>query len=56
LVAETQHGKIGNDFEEPAQRGTKEVTKTDMLIQGGGDAAVTMRAKEGHIKIVKTSP
>jgi hypothetical protein len=56
LVAQTEHGKIGNDFEEPVQRGTKEVTKTDMLIQGGGDAAVTMRAKEGDIKIVKASP
>lgn len=56
LVAETEHGKIGNDFEEPAQRGTKEITKADMLIQGGGDAAVTMHAKEGDIKIVKASP
>jgi hypothetical protein len=56
LVAETEHGKIGNDFEEVAQRGTKETTKIDMLIHGGGDAGVTMRAKEGDIKIVKTSP
>ena len=55
LVAETEHGKIGNDFEEVAQRGTKEITKADILIQGGGDAAVTMRAKEGDIKIVKAS-
>ena len=56
LVAETEHGKIGNDFEEVAQRGTKEITKADILIQGGGDAAVTMHAKEGDIKIVKASP
>jgi hypothetical protein len=56
LVAETGHGNTGNDFEEPAQRGTKETTKIDMLIHGGGDAEVTMRAKDGDLRIVKTSP
>ena len=56
LVAETRHGKIENDFEEPAERGTKEITKIDMLIKGGGDAAVTMRAREGNIKIVEANP
>jgi len=56
LVAETGHGKIWNDFEEAAQRGTKETTKIDMLIHGGGHAGVTMRAKDGDLRIVKTSP
>ena len=56
LVAETRRGKIGNDFEEPAERGTKEISKIDMLIQGGGDAAVTMRTKEGNMRITKASP
>jgi hypothetical protein len=56
LVAETEHGKIGNDFAEPVEPGTKEITKIDMLVQGGGEAAVTMRAKEGSIKIVNASP
>jgi hypothetical protein len=56
LIAETENGKIGNDFEESAQRGTKEITKIDMSIQGGGSAAVTMCAKEGNIKIVEASP
>jgi hypothetical protein len=56
LVAQTRHGKIGNDFEEAAQRGTKETTKIDMLIHGGGDAAVTMRAQEGNIKIAEDNP
>jgi hypothetical protein len=56
LAAQTGHGKIESDFEEPAQRGTNEMTKIDMFIQGGGDAAVTMRAKEGDLTIVKTSP
>jgi hypothetical protein len=56
LVAETGHGKIGNDFAEPAQRGAKEITKTDMLVDGGGETTVTMRAKEGGIRIIKASP
>ena len=56
LVAETGHGKIGNDFEEPAEREIKEITRIDMLIQGGAEAAVTIRVKEGDIRIVKTSP
>ena len=56
LVAETGHGKIGNDFAESAERGIKEITKIDALIHAGGEAAVTMRANEGSIKIVRTSP
>ena len=56
LIAETEHGKIGNDFEQAAERGTKEISKTEMLIQGGGEAAVTMRAKEGDVRIIKASP
>ncbi|PYK48257.1 MAG: hypothetical protein DME51_11875 [Verrucomicrobia bacterium] len=56
LVAETRHGKIENDFEEPAERGTKEIRKIDMLIQGRGETAVTMLAKEGNIKIVEANP
>ena len=56
LVAETGHGKIENDFEEVAQRATKEITKIDTLIEGGGEAAVTIRMKEGKIKIVEASP
>lgn len=56
LVAETGHGKIGNDFVEPAQRGVKQITKTDILINGGGEAAVTVRAKNSDIRIMKASP
>jgi hypothetical protein len=56
LVAETAHGKIENDFEEVAERRTKEITKIDTLIEGGGEAAVTIRMKEGNIKIVEVSP
>jgi len=56
LVAETRRGKVGNDFEEPAERGPKEISKIDILIQGGGDAAVMMHTKEGNIRIMKASP
>ena len=56
LVVETGHGTIGNDFVEPADREPKQLTKVDMLVQGGGDAALTIRAKEGSIRIVKASP
>jgi len=55
LVAETGHGKIESDFRDSTERGAKESTKIDTLIEGGGDAAVTMRAKEGDLRIVKTS-
>jgi hypothetical protein len=56
LVAETGHGKIENDFVESTERGTKEITKIDTLIEGGGQAAVTMRMREGNIKIVEANP
>jgi hypothetical protein len=56
LVAETAHGKIENGFAASAERGTRETTKIDMLIRGGGEAAVTMHAKEGAIKIVEARP
>jgi hypothetical protein len=56
LVAETGHGKIESDFEESAERRSKEIAKIDTLIEGGGEAAVTMRVKEGNIKIVEASP
>ena len=56
LVAETGDGKIANDFEESAKRRIKEVTKVDMLVRGGGEAGVTMHAREGNIKILEAHP
>ncbi len=56
LVAETGHGKIESDFVESTERETKEITKIDTLFEGGGEAAVTMRMKEGNIKIVEANP
>ena len=56
LVAETGRGKIESDFRDSTERVTKEITKIDTLIEGGGEAAVTMRIKEGNIKIVEANP
>jgi hypothetical protein len=56
LVAETGHGKIESDFRDSTERVTKEITKIDTLIEGGGEAAVTMRMNEGNIKIVEANP
>jgi hypothetical protein len=55
LVAETGQGEIANDFDETAGRESTEVRKIETLIHGGGEAAITMRAKEGNIKIVEAS-
>jgi hypothetical protein len=56
LIAETGDGKIDNDFGESAERGTKDITKTDMLIRGGGEAALRIHATEGNVKIVEENP
>jgi Putative adhesin len=56
LIAETGDGKIENDFEKSAERGTEEITKTDTSIHGGGQAALRIHATEGNIKIVEANP
>jgi hypothetical protein len=58
LVAETAHGKIGNDFDNLAVERTPSArpAKIDMLVNGGGQAAIKMRAADGDIKIVEANP
>ncbi|HSS15981.1 MAG TPA: hypothetical protein VLQ29_03250 [Candidatus Dormibacteraeota bacterium] len=58
LVAETAHGKIGNDFDNLAVERTSSAAaaKIDMLVNGGGQAAIKMRAADGDIKIVEANP
>ena len=58
LVAETAHGKIGNDFDNLAVERTSSAAaaKIDMLVNGGGQAAIKMRAGDGDIKIVEANP
>jgi hypothetical protein len=58
VVAETAHGKIGNDFDNLAVERTtaSAAAKIDMLVNGGGQAAIKMRAGDGDIKIVEANP
>ena len=58
LVAETAHGKISNDFDNLAVERTaaSAAAKIDMLVNGGGQAAIKMRAANGDIKIVEANP
>jgi hypothetical protein len=58
LVAETAHGKIANDFDNLAvdQRAFATGAKIDMSVNGGGQAAIKMRAADGDIKIVEANP
>jgi hypothetical protein len=58
LVAETVHGKIANDFDNLAGERTSSAAaaKIDMLVNGGGQAAIKMRAADGDIKIVEANP
>ena len=55
LVAETAHGRIANDFDNLAVERTA-AAKIDMLVNGGGQAAIKMRAADGDIKIVEANP
>jgi hypothetical protein len=58
LVAETAHGRIDNDFDNrPVQRtASTAAAKIDMAVNGGGQAAIKMRAADGDIKIVEANP
>ena len=58
LVAETARGKISNDFDNLAVERTaaSAAAKIDMLVNGGGQAAIKMRAADGDIKIVEANP
>lgn len=58
LVAEAAHGKISNDFDDPA--GARpvfaEAAKIDMLVHGGGQAAIKIRTANGDVKIMEANP
>jgi hypothetical protein len=58
LVAETAHGRIANDFDNLAVERTASAApaKIDMLVNGGGRAAIKMDAADGEIKIVEANP
>jgi hypothetical protein len=58
LVAETAHGKIGNDFDDPAVARPvfAGAAKIDMLVHGGGQAAIQIRTANGDVKIIEANP
>ncbi len=58
LFAETAHGRIVNDFDNLAVKRTPTAAaaKIDTLVNGGGQAAIKMRAADGDIKIVEANP
>jgi hypothetical protein len=58
LVAETAHGRIANDFDNLAigRTASAAAAKIDMLVNGGGQAAIKMRSADGDIKIVEANP
>jgi hypothetical protein len=58
LVAETARGRIVNDFDNLAVERTASAAaaKIDMLVNGGGQAAIKMSAADGDIKIVEANP
>ena len=56
LAAETPNGKIATDFTEKEQRRGEPPTKIDMLVGGGGEVAIEMRATDGNIKIAEANP
>lgn len=58
LLAETTHGRIANDFDNPAvaRPTSADAAKIDMLANGGGKAAIRMRTANGDIKIMEENP
>ncbi len=58
LLAKAVHGEIFNDFENRAvaKPSTARGTKVDALVNGGGEATIKFRLREGNIKIVEARP
>ena len=58
LIAETVYGTIASDFDNaPVARATSAgPEKIDMLVHGGGQAAIRVRTANGDVKIVEANP
>jgi hypothetical protein len=58
LLAKAVHGEIFNDFESRAvaESAAAKGMKVDALVNGGGEATIKFRVREGNIKIVEASP
>ncbi len=56
LIAETVRGKIASDFTTVGEHRAEAMTKVDVLVNGGGETEIRMRAPEGNIKVVEQNP
>jgi hypothetical protein len=58
LLVKAVHGEIFNDFESRAvaRPTAAKGTKIDALVNGGGQATIKFRVREGDIKIVEANP
>jgi len=56
LIARTESGQIGNDFEAKEQRHAEPVTKVDMVVGDGGTTTFQFECKDGNIKISEHNP
>jgi len=58
LLVKAVHGDIFNDFESRAvaKPTAAKGTKIDALVNGGGQATIKFRVREGNIKIVEANP
>jgi len=58
LLVKAVHGEIFNDFESRAvaKPTAAKGTKIDALVNGGGQATIKFRVREGDIKIVEANP
>ncbi len=58
LLAKAVHGEIFNDFESRvvSESAAAKGMKVDALVNGGGEATIKVRVREGNIKIVEASP
>jgi hypothetical protein len=58
LLVKAVHGEIFNDFETRAvaESAAARGMKVDALVNGGGEATIKFRVREGNIKIVEASP
>jgi hypothetical protein len=58
LIAETVYGTIASDFDNApvARARSAGPEKIDMLVHGGGQAAIRVRTANGDVKIVEANP
>ena len=58
LLAKAVHGEIFNDFESRAvaESAAARHMNVDALVNGGGEATIKLRVREGNIKIVEARP